>query len=147
MLQIIPIDRRYYGVYKCRAKNIHGEAEHEILLREAHPPSEILQAKREVITGEFYTISYFINFLCVNVCVWIFVTKNCFLLVSATTITFTFIGPKDDGGLPTRSYAVQYREDRRNWNEARNKTWPIGKLRFQWSWWNRQPHFYYFFLN
>jgi hypothetical protein len=53
MLQIIPIDRRYYGAYKCRAKNIHGEAEHEILLREAHPPSEILQAKREVITGEF----------------------------------------------------------------------------------------------
>ncbi|XP_059484777.1 fasciclin-2 isoform X2 [Neocloeon triangulifer] len=92
-LQIIPIDRRYYGVYKCRAKNIHGEAEHEILLREAHPPSEILQAKREVIT--------------------------------ATTITFSFIGPKDDGGLPTRAYAVQYREDRRNWNEALNKTWPV----------------------
>ncbi|XP_065347050.1 fasciclin-2 isoform X4 [Cloeon dipterum] len=93
ILQIIPIDRRYYGVYKCVGKNIHGEAQHDILLREAHPPSEILQAKREVIT--------------------------------ATTITFTFIGPSNDGGLPVRSYAVQYREGGRNWDEALNKTWPV----------------------
>lgn len=47
--------------------------------------------------------------------------------VAATTITFSFVGPKDDGGLPTRAYAVQYKEERRNWNEALNKTWPIGK--------------------
>ncbi|KAF4523467.1 hypothetical protein B566_EDAN014993 [Ephemera danica] len=93
VLRVTPIDRIYYGAYKCRANNIHGVAEHEILLREAHPPSQVLQAKLEVIT--------------------------------ATTITFLFIGPGDDGGLPIRAYAVQYKEERRNWNEAFNKTWPV----------------------
>jgi len=86
-------------------------------LREAHPPSEILQAKRNVITGKSF-----------------FTFEKPFLLTtivfSATTITFNFIGPKDDGGLPTRAYAVQYREDRRNWNEALNKTWPVGECKF-----------------
>jgi hypothetical protein len=46
--------------------------------------------------------------------------------VSATTITFSFIGPADNGGLPTRKYAVQYKETRQEWKDAKNKTWPIG---------------------
>ncbi|KAG8237814.1 hypothetical protein J437_LFUL002422 [Ladona fulva] len=90
---VTPLDRKYYGIYKCKASNIHGTAEHEIQLREAHTPSEILQAKLEVIT--------------------------------ATTITFSFIGPKNDGGLPTRAYAVQYKEERKSWDEAMKTTWPV----------------------
>ncbi|XP_046382239.1 fasciclin-2 [Ischnura elegans] len=92
-LTVTPYDQRYYGIYVCRATNVHGDAEHEIQLREAHRPSEVLQAKLEVIT--------------------------------ATTITFSFIGPRENGGLPVRAYAVQYKEERKTWNEARNKTWFI----------------------
>ncbi|KAJ4436724.1 hypothetical protein ANN_16856 [Periplaneta americana] len=99
-LRVTPIDRKYYGPYICKAVNTHGSAEHEIVLKEAKPPSEILQAKLEVIT--------------------------------ATTITFSFMGPAGDGGLPTRKYAVQYKEERKDWNEAKNKTWPVG-IHLQWS--------------
>lgn len=93
-VQVTPVDKRYYGAWKCVAVNTHGRAEHEILLKEAFPPSEILQAKLEVIT--------------------------------ATTITFSFVGPANNGGLPTRAYAVQYKEERKSWNDASNKTWPVG---------------------
>lgn len=48
---------------------------------------------------------------------------NC---VAATTITFSFMGPADHGGLPIRKYAVQYKEERKDWRDARNKTWPVG---------------------
>ncbi|XP_071441374.1 fasciclin-2 isoform X2 [Hetaerina americana] len=92
-LTVTPYDQKYYGIYKCRASNVHGDADHEIHLREAHRPSEVLQAKLEVIT--------------------------------ATTITFSFMGPKNDGGLPMRAYAVQYKEERKTWNEALNKTWLV----------------------
>jgi hypothetical protein len=46
--------------------------------------------------------------------------------VPATTITFSFAGPADSGGLPIRKYAVQYKEERKDWRDARNKTWPVG---------------------
>jgi hypothetical protein len=46
--------------------------------------------------------------------------------VAATTITFSFVGPADNGGLPTRKYAVQYKEERQDWKDALNKTWPVG---------------------
>lgn len=92
-LQVLPIDRKYYGRYTCKAVNPHGSAEHLIILKEARAPSDILQAKLEVIT--------------------------------ATTITFSFVGPADNGGQPVRQYAVQYKEERKDWRDARNKTWPV----------------------
>ncbi|XP_021918912.1 fasciclin-2 isoform X4 [Zootermopsis nevadensis] len=92
-LQITPLDRKYYGRYTCKAVNQHGSAEHVIVLKEAKRPSEILQAKLDVIT--------------------------------ATTITFSFIGPADNGSLPTRNYGVLYKEARQDWRDAKNKTWPI----------------------
>jgi hypothetical protein len=36
------------------------------------------------------------------------------------------MGPADHGGLPIRKYAVQYKEERKDWRDARNKTWPVG---------------------
>lgn len=92
-LQVLPLDRKYYGRYTCKAVNPHGSAEHVITLKEARAPSAILQAKLEVIT--------------------------------ATTITFSFVGPADSGGLPVRKYAVQYKEEWKDWRDARNKTWPV----------------------
>lgn len=92
-LQVLPIDRKYYGRYTCKAVNPLGSAEHLIILKEARPPSDVLQAKLEVIT--------------------------------ATTITFSFVGPADNGGLSIRKYAVQYKEERKDWRDARNKTWPV----------------------
>jgi hypothetical protein len=51
VFQVLPIDRKYYGRYTCKAMNPHGLAEHVITLKEARPPSDVLQAKLEVITG------------------------------------------------------------------------------------------------
>jgi len=92
-LQVLPLDQKYYARYTCKAVNPHGSAEHLIILKEARHPSEVLQAKLEVIT--------------------------------ATTITFSFIGPADNGGQPIRKYAVQYKEERKDWIDSRNKTWPV----------------------
>lgn len=92
-LLVTPTDNTRYGVYKCQAKNLHGEAFHEMILREASIPSEILQAKVEVIT--------------------------------ATTITFSFVGPSGTGGRPIKAFVVQYKEDLANWEQSRNKTWPV----------------------
>ncbi|XP_063229305.1 fasciclin-2-like [Bacillus rossius redtenbacheri] len=44
-------------------------------------------------------------------------------VVTATTITFSFVGPAETGGLDLRAYAVQYKEERQDWNNALNKTW------------------------
>jgi hypothetical protein len=52
VFQILPIDRKYYGQYTCKAANPLGVALHEINLKEARPPSNVLQAKLEVITGK-----------------------------------------------------------------------------------------------
>ena len=49
------------------------------------------------------------------------------LLFSATTITFSFVGPAESGGLLTTRYAVQYKKSHLDWNESLNKTWPVGK--------------------
>ncbi|KAL1138703.1 hypothetical protein AAG570_008765 [Ranatra chinensis] len=92
-LLVTPSDPRFYGVYKCVAKNILGEDFHAITLREAHVPSEILQAKLDVIT--------------------------------ATTITFSFIGPSNTGGRPVKAYAVEFKKEKDNWSESQNKTWPV----------------------
>lgn len=92
-LQVLPIDMKYYGRYTCKAVNPHGSSEHVIVLKEARPPSDVLQAKLEVIT--------------------------------ATTITFSFVGPADNGGLPIRKYAVQYKEERKDWRDSKNKTWTV----------------------
>ncbi|KYN04494.1 Fasciclin-2, partial [Cyphomyrmex costatus] len=51
ILQIRPIDRRYYTHYKCIAMNPHGTREHLIELREATRPSELLSVKMIEITA------------------------------------------------------------------------------------------------
>ncbi|KAM3957807.1 neural cell adhesion molecule fasciclin 2 [Aphomia sociella] len=48
---ISPVDRAMYGVYKCIATNLLGEAEHIIELREGFPPGRVLQVKQEIITA------------------------------------------------------------------------------------------------
>lgn len=93
---VTPSDEKFYGAYKCVAKNIHGESYHVIRLQEAHEPSDIIQSKLGVVT--------------------------------ATTITFEFIEPRNTGGRPVNAYSVQYKkEGLTNWNEAQNKTWPLGQ--------------------
>lgn len=92
-LIVKPVESHFYGLYKCIAKNIHGEVSHSISLQEARVPSGILQARREVIT--------------------------------ATTITFSLIGPSDTGGRPIKAYVVQYKKESQSWMEAMNRTWPV----------------------
>ncbi|XP_015433410.1 PREDICTED: fasciclin-2 [Dufourea novaeangliae] len=50
-LMIAPLDRRYYTTYKCIASNTHGTREHNIELREATRPGEVLQSKMVEITA------------------------------------------------------------------------------------------------
>jgi len=52
VFQIVPLGIKYYGRYTCKAMNPHGSAEHLIVLKEAKPPSDVLQAKLEVVTGK-----------------------------------------------------------------------------------------------
>lgn len=92
-LQVTPVDQRYYGVYTCFTKNIHGENSAYITLREAHKPSKVSQTKFDVVT--------------------------------ATTISFGFVGPTDTGGIKIKAYAVQYKDMSQTWEEARNKSWPV----------------------
>ncbi|KAK6633974.1 hypothetical protein RUM44_004581 [Polyplax serrata] len=47
-------------------------------------------------------------------------------VATATTIRFQINSPQMDGGLPLRSYVVQYKPLHENWNEALNRTWAIG---------------------
>ena len=44
-LKITPLNLEFYGRYTCKAKNPHGEAEHEIELHEAREPSFVQQVK------------------------------------------------------------------------------------------------------
>ncbi|KAG8268649.1 axonal fasciculation [Homalodisca vitripennis] len=92
-LLVTPIDSRFYGTYKCIARNVHGEVFHLISLSEAHVPTEVLQAVLDVIT--------------------------------ATTITFSFKGPSSTGGRPLKAYQVEYKDEIKQWKEAKNKTWAI----------------------
>lgn len=50
-LMIVPLDRRYYTTYKCIASNKHGTREHNIELREATKPGEVMQVKMAEITA------------------------------------------------------------------------------------------------
>lgn len=51
----------------------------------------------------------------------------CARFFAATTITFGFVGPTDTGGIKIKAYAVQYKEMSQTWEEARNKSWPMGE--------------------
>ena len=46
---------------------------------------------------------------------------------TATTLQFRFVPPTNIGGLPLDAYAVEYKETRHLWNQARRRVWPIGK--------------------
>lgn len=92
VIQITPQRRELYGVYKCIATNTLGTAETTITLKEAVPPSEVLQAK--------------------------------IVSMTATTITFSFVGPQNFGGRPLKAYAVQFKQTPQSWDFPYNKTWP-----------------------
>lgn len=94
-LQVTPVDQKYYGAYTCYTKNIHGENNWQIALREAHKPSRVSQAKFDVVT--------------------------------ATTISFSFVAPTDTGGIRIKAYSVQYKEISKTWEESGNKSWPLGE--------------------
>lgn len=44
--------------------------------------------------------------------------------MTATTITFNFVGPQNFGGRPLKAYAVHYKKSQDTWDYAFNKTWP-----------------------
>ena len=48
--------------------------------------------------------------------------------VTSTTLQFRFVPPSDIGGLPLDAYAVEYKETRHQWNQAKRRVWPIGKI-------------------
>lgn len=51
VLTVTPINQRYYTMYKCSAKNIHGERDISIELREARRPENLYQVKMIEITA------------------------------------------------------------------------------------------------
>ncbi|XP_024937315.1 fasciclin-2 isoform X3 [Cephus cinctus] len=55
VLNIVPIDNRYYTNYKCIAQNRYGAPERIIELREAKRPGELLQVKITEITATTIT--------------------------------------------------------------------------------------------
>ncbi|CAG2061433.1 unnamed protein product [Timema podura] len=144
-LIVTPVNDQYYAFYQCIATNPLGRSETTIQLRQARAPTEILQAKLEIITAflsNFNTKSWPLNlwpaeFVGVNPCRDFLRGYLCLdvveggsanitmFSVTATTITFSFVGVKDTGGLPIRAYAVQYKEERVDWDRARNKTWAV----------------------
>ena len=44
--------------------------------------------------------------------------------VTATTLQFRFVPPTDIGGLPVDAFAVEYKEQRDEWTQARRRVWP-----------------------
>nr|XP_018899969.1 PREDICTED: fasciclin-2-like [Bemisia tabaci] len=50
-LTVTPSDARFYGHYKCVARNNHGEAKHIIELKEARAPSAVQQARPTIVTA------------------------------------------------------------------------------------------------
>lgn len=50
-----------------------------------------------------------------------------FQTITATTITFNFIGPVDNGGLDIEAFAVQYKLAGEPWSEhSKQRVWPVG---------------------
>jgi len=47
--------------------------------------------------------------------------------VTSTTLQFRFVPPSDIGGLPLDAYAVEYKETRHQWNQAKRRVWPIAQ--------------------
>lgn len=47
--------------------------------------------------------------------------------VTSTTLQFRFVPPTNIGGLPLDAYAVEYKETRHQWNQARRRVWPIAE--------------------
>ena len=46
--------------------------------------------------------------------------------ITSTTLQFRFVPPTNIGGLPLDAYAVEYKETRHLWNQAKRRVWPIG---------------------
>ena len=47
--------------------------------------------------------------------------------VTATTLQFRFVPPTDGGGLPVNAFAVEYKEQRDGWTEAKRRVWPASE--------------------
>ncbi|XP_053593968.1 fasciclin-2 isoform X2 [Microplitis demolitor] len=56
-LRVTPVDTRYYGHYRCQAKNIHGEKVHTIQLKEGKRPDTIPQARMSEVTATTITFN------------------------------------------------------------------------------------------
>ena len=98
VLRVTPSSsQKHYGTYICKAENPYGEAFQEIWLFEAALPRQVSGA----------TV----------------------LQITATTIEFGITGPSigDSGRLPIETYAVEYKETRSEWHEAKKRYWPISK--------------------
>lgn len=54
-LIVYPTSNLYYSVYKCVATNIHGIAEHDIMLREARIPETVMSATPKTVTATTVT--------------------------------------------------------------------------------------------
>ncbi|XP_030382113.1 fasciclin-2 isoform X2 [Scaptodrosophila lebanonensis] len=54
-LIVHPIARQYYSAYKCIATNIHGSAEHDMQLKEAHVPDFVSAAVPKQLTATTIT--------------------------------------------------------------------------------------------
>ena len=48
---VTPLAKKYYRPYKCKAENVIGSASTEVVLEEAHVPSEIQQAIMDKYTA------------------------------------------------------------------------------------------------
>lgn len=46
-------------------------------------------------------------------------------VITATTITFSLLGPRNSGGRPIKAYLVQYKKETQPWTEALNRTCPV----------------------
>ena len=92
VLRVTPASsQKHYGTYICKAENPYGEAFQEILLFEAALPRQVTGVHVRQIT--------------------------------ATTIEFGIVGPwiGDSGRLPIETYAVEYKETRTEWNDAKKR--------------------------
>ena len=98
VLRVTPSSsQKHYGTYICKAENPYGEAFQEIWLFEAALPRQV--------------------------------TGVTVLQITATTIEVGITGPSigDSGRLPIETYAVEYKETRSEWKDAKKRYWPISQ--------------------
>ena len=43
-------------------------------------------------------------------------------------MSLRFVPPTNVGGLPVDAYAVEYKEQREDWRQAKRRVWPASKI-------------------